>query len=151
MTARLHDRFSYADVVKHYDIRLCSDYATCSRRVSQKKHRYGGADSMGVHLQDAGTRPVTRQGLRNVLRACAEVRLRHHRSPLKPVWLQLYEKDVWAYREAYDTWHVRLLSEWSDKDRQRVLKLTRDIQLRTDHVAVYRWATTPFYRRNSHG
>lgn len=146
---RLKNRFTYREVVEHYGLRLCTEEPeNCKRKLSGRKHRYGGADSMGVHLTGADSRHVTKKGLRTVLKACAQVVLKHHRGERKPLWLRLYEEDVWAWREADRTWKVRLSGSLSDRDRERVINdaYRRGVHLRSDHQTIYRWATAHFYR-----
>jgi hypothetical protein len=148
-TRRLNARLSYKDMVEHYGLKLCTDFNGCRRKVSQVGHRYGKADSMGfIHLQDGDTKKVTKRGMRQLLRMIAIVKLRHLRGG-KPQWLRIYEMDTWAFHEGYDTWHVRFPSEWSDADRGKVMWLASraGVSLRSDHTPIYRWASTPFYRK----
>ena len=147
MTERLYERFTYRQIVEHYELMLCVDHKTCRRKVSQVKHRYGGADSMGyIHLQDADTRMVTRKGLRTVLKAIARVKLKTFDAP---VWERLYLEDTWVMSEAQHTWRVRIPGELNDKDRARVLSSAawHKVRLRTNHTAIYRWAMVPTYRK----
>ena len=151
MTAgrRLYQRYTYRAVVEHYGLRLCTDAATCRRRRSEVAHRYARGDSMGwFHMQDADTRKVTKKGMRMVLKEIASVKLDHYRRGT-PTWQRLYEQDVWAWKEGDLVWKIRFPSSMSDKDRQRVLRSAawNRVKLRSQHTAIYRWATTPLYAK----
>lgn len=150
--ARLRDRFTYRQIVEHYNLTLCTDHVTCKRRVSAKRHRYGFGGAMStVHFQDADTRAVTRKGVRLLLRAIAQIVQGHQKKHI-PVWQALYEIDTWAFHEAWDVWGIRLPSEWSDEDRNRVRRAAyrEGVKLRTDHHRIYRWAYTPYERKTRH-
>lgn len=58
---------------------------------------------------------VTRRGLRVML-----IAIHHHDHEDGPLWRQIWAANVWAYREALATWHVRIPSRHADHDRARV-------------------------------
>lgn len=108
-------------------------------------HHKGFAEpSVGrVHFEE---RRPTRRGIRNFLMLIADVYLSHNRG--QPMWLKVYQRNVWADREA-KTLRLRFPLVWSRDDRlyvrSRLLRMTsyrRSVAEEggpIDYDAIVRW------------
>ncbi len=144
MPKRKWEGWSYRGLSQQYGLELCTDDKTCDRGVSLIKHRAGYTDNFGrIHWQHKYPR---KSGIRRFLTLVAWARLNHHSSK-KPVWMQIYERDRWAYHEGIDGLHMRFPRRFSDPDRKLARKnvhyleavLRRPQNLRRGHEVIYRW------------
>jgi hypothetical protein len=78
----------------------------------------------------------TKRGIRQFLMLVADIRLSLNRG--QPEWHRIWYRNIWAQREALETWRMRLPVEYSKNDRLRVLERTRSATYVP--AAVLRWA-----------
>lgn len=129
---------SYRKVIAHYDLILCDSPVACDRDLSVNRHVVGAADRMGhIHWSRADHK-VTRRGLRSLLVVIAGVHLKHSRR-LLPEWERLYEANIWAWKEALNTWKQQITQEMSKNDRMRAARLARGQRLRSTNFPLYQW------------
>lgn len=121
----------------------CENFATCKRAFSKSRHKEGYADGMG-HLHWTGfDNHMTTAGLHKLLVMIASVRLNHSGRRL-PRWQKIWEREVWAYREARERYHIRIpraltmsarneARHWARKERPSARSL---------NFAAYQWFTS---------
>ena len=129
---------SYRTVINHYGLILC-DGTACGRRWSVNRHLVGKADTMGhIHWSRADAK-MTRKGLRELLVTIAAVPLKFSTRNI-PTWQQLYESNIWAWKEGKQTWRVLFTQQMSHRDRELAWWLARnEPHLRAAHFAAYQW------------
>lgn len=101
---------TYKEIADQEAVTLC-------HACSEWNHKRGSANpSRGVvHW---APRRVSRIGLRRFLMLVAAIKRSHNRG--QPRWLQVYEQNTYAYRQALDEYHVRLNRRLSMTDRANV-------------------------------
>jgi hypothetical protein len=146
------DEFRYEPLAQEYDVGICADSATCSRKYSPNRHKKGFADPWGtIHWDRWHSSPTRKRGLHRLLTLIGVIKLKHHRRPNLQKWQALHEKEVWAQKEAQARFHLRFPISYSKKAReeaQRDVKW-RQIPTRSLDMAAYQWMYAENYKRRS--